>query len=56
MLANEKLEKICRERSESSSDRWREFSAQNNNTENDHDYIQNSDRGSAGVDDRGDLC
>src|SRR5450755_4323585 len=30
MLAKEKLTKICRERSESSSDRKREFSAQNN--------------------------
>ena len=30
MLAKEKLAKICRERSESSSDRKREFSAQNN--------------------------
>ena len=46
-----------RERSESSGNRQREFSARNNNkTENDYDYVQNSDRGSAGVDDRGNLC
>src|ERR1700716_3956933 len=49
--------KIRRKRSQqSSSSRQREFSAQNNNTENDYEYIKNSDRGSASVDDRGNLC
>jgi hypothetical protein len=40
MLANEKRAKICSECSKSSGNRWREFSAQNNNTENYYDSIQ----------------
>jgi hypothetical protein len=49
--------KISRKRSQQgSSDRQREFSAQNSNTENDYDYIQNSDRRIAGRDGHDNFC
>jgi hypothetical protein len=48
--------KIRRKRSQQSSSSWREFSAHNNETENDNDYLQSSDRRSAGLDDRDKLC
>ena len=55
MLATEKLEKIRRERSESSS-RQREFSRRKQKMENHYDWTQDARRGSAIVDDRGNFC
>src|ERR1700748_1134795 len=48
------LQKFLRKRSQqSSSDRERELSAQNDKTENHYDSFQNHDRGCASVDNRG---